>query len=104
MVVAIKNDATIEPSYAYFNDCKDLQLPKATITKTIKAYEDGFTITIQSDVLAKNIQLETAIEGFFSDNYFDILAGESRTIEFKTKNKTFENNDLKIRSLVDSYN
>jgi len=45
----------------------------------------GFDITLKADKLAKNVYLQMGDEeGFFSDNYFDMLPGESVTINLKT--------------------
>jgi beta-mannosidase len=47
---------------------------------------EGFDITVKTDKLAKNIYLQIADEeGFFSDNYFDLLPGETVSINLKTK-------------------
>ena len=67
------------------------------------AKDGGYTITIQTDKLAKNLYLETDKKGFISDNYFDLLPGESKTIEFKTESKSFDINNLKVKTIIDSY-
>ena len=103
MVIATLEKTEILPSYVYFKDVKDLQLIIPKINKKIEPKDGGYAIILQSDVLAKNINLYTEKEGFFSDNYFDMLPGETKTIEFKTQSKTFDINSLKIRSIVDTY-
>jgi len=102
-VIATHDVSSILPSYAYFNDVKDLQLLKPTITKKLEKRDKIYAITISSDVLAKNVYLQSEKEGFFSDNFFDLLPGEIKTIEFKTQSKSFDINSLKISSLVDTY-
>lgn len=38
-------------------------------------------VTVETDVLAKNLTLYyDGVAGIFSDNYFDLLPGESRTV------------------------
>ena len=74
-------------------------------TKIIK---DGgnFTIQLTSAKLAKNVYLcVDEDEGFFTDNYFDLLPKETKIIEYKGE-ITLDNlqKNLKIISLADIYN
>jgi beta-mannosidase len=88
----------------YFNPVKDLVLQKPLITKSIQKTTEGYLVTLSSDRLAKNVYLDSNLNGTFSDNFFDLLPGETRTISFNTNNKNsnFEET-LKILTLVDSY-
>ncbi|NIO29535.1 MAG: glycoside hydrolase family 2 protein [Candidatus Latescibacteria bacterium] len=89
----------------YFVPPKDLNLPKATIARKIKRYKDGYVITLTSDKLAKNLFLRLDDpEGHFSDNYFDLLPGETVEVLFKVK-KRIRNLDEKLRitSLADTF-
>jgi beta-mannosidase len=54
---------------------------------------------------AKDVYLSLEnIEGFFSDNYFDLLPGTEKKIIFQTKRQIDDfSGRLKIMSLVDSY-
>lgn len=45
---------------------------------------EGYQISLQSSNLAKNVYLHTEAAGAFSDNYFDLLPGERKTVLFKT--------------------
>lgn len=84
-------------SLYYFAKPKDLKLPKGVIKKEIKKTKNGFSITMQSTVLQKDVFLSTRNKGYFSDNFFDLLPNEEITIEFKTTSKSLE--DLKIKTL-----
>tara|TARA_R110001632_G_scaffold43376_6_gene110127 strand:- start:125206 stop:127671 length:2466 start_codon:yes stop_codon:yes gene_type:complete len=84
-------------SLYYFAKPKDLELPKASIEKKIIKTENGFSITLQSTVLQKDIFLSSKKKGHFSDNFFDLLPNEEITIEFKTTSKSMD--DLKIKTL-----
>ena len=84
-------------SYYYFAKPKDLELPKRTIQKTITKTKNGFSITLKSDVLQKDVFLFSKNKGHFSDNFFDILPNETVTIKFKTDAATLE--DLQIKTL-----
>ena len=72
-------------------------LVEEEIKKEIKKTKNGFSITMQSTVLQKDVFLSTRNKGHFTDNYFDVLPNESVTIEFKTTSKSLE--DLKIKTL-----
>lgn len=69
----------------YLTPVRKLTLPNVNIKMQVQAVNDGFNLVLESDKLAKNVLLQTEAEGFFSDNYFDMLPGERRTILFKTK-------------------
>jgi beta-mannosidase len=76
-----------EPIYRrlfYLKPPKDLSLPHTTIDIKVEAADQGYKITLESKKLAKNVCIQTEAEGFFSDNYFDLLPGERRTVFFKT--------------------
>lgn len=86
-----------EKSYFYFTKPKDLELPIEEITKEIINSKDGFSITLKSDVLQKDVFLFTSEKGHFSDNFFDVLPNETKIIFFKTDAKNLD--DLKIKTL-----
>ena len=81
-------------------------LPTASVEKVLKT-KNGFEIIIHSDNLAKNIYLfADGLEGRFSDNYFDLLPGQSVKIKFKTSEAIELEifiNKLNLYSLIDSY-
>jgi len=76
---------------------KHLKLLKGDISKTITKSDTGFTITLKSVVLHKEVFLFTKHKGHFSDNFFDLVPNKEVTIEFKTGEKNL--NDLTIKSL-----
>ncbi|MFY0629348.1 MAG: glycoside hydrolase family 2 protein [Flavobacteriaceae bacterium] len=80
-----------------FEKPKNLLLPEADITKEITKTKDGYSITLQSSVLQKDVFLFIKQKGHFSDNFFDLLPNEKKTIFFETKGNTLD--DLKIKSL-----
>ncbi len=86
-----------EKSIFYFVKPKELNLPKATITKEITKTTNGFTITLQSNVLQKDVFLFTNEKGHFSDNFFDLMPNETKILEFKTNAKMLD--DLKVKTL-----
>lgn len=98
-------DEVIYETTTYFEAAKDLNFPVPELQAEISHTEEGYTITVYTDKLAKNVYLSyDEAEGEFSDNYFDLLPGESRTVEFKTT-ETIDNLKDKIlaRNLRDTY-
>lgn len=81
-------------SLFYFEKPKDLELMQPNIQ--IKKMDD-WTYEITTDVLAKNVFLSSA-EAHFSDNYFDLLPGEKKTI---TVSKSVE--EIIIKSLFNTF-
>jgi beta-mannosidase len=93
LIVAFQN----EKSYFYFSKPKDLNLPKREIQKDIIKTENGFSITLKSTVLQKDVFLFTNTKGHFSDNFFDLLPNETIRIDFKTDANSLD--DLQIKTL-----
>ncbi len=90
---------------SYFKEAKDLKLPEPKIDCTVKKVDKGYAITVTTDQLAKNtyFSLDEA-EGWFSDNYFDLLPGEKRTVVFETEDEITNLKDkLLIRTVADTY-
>ena len=84
-------------SYFYFAKPKELKLPKSDIQQKIVKTDKRFSITIKSNVLLKDVFLFTEEKGHFSDNFFDVLPNQTKTVFFETK--TTKLNDLKIKTL-----
>jgi len=98
-----KNEVVLETSfnnstnYFYFVRPKELLLPTSEIEKTITPTKNGFTIELFSAHLQKDVFLYTNSKGRFSDNFFDLMPNERKTIEFKTRDGNW--NDLNIKTL-----
>ena len=86
----------------YFVAPKMLNLPSAQLSHVIEKNGDNYTITVSSAKLAKNVFLQTDALGHFSDNYFDLLPGESRKITFTPKKGRLEDG-FALKSLRDTY-
>ena len=62
---------------------KGLDLPPADLTASVAPAPDGgFDILVQANGLALFVMLESETPGRYSDNAFDLAAGESRRITF----------------------
>jgi len=88
----------------YFEPVKDLLLQKPLITKTVKKIPEGYLITLTSNQLAKNVYLTSGQKGSFSENFFDLMPGEMRSVIFMTKDRSgAPEGQLKIVTLADTY-
>ena len=72
----------LEHKEHYFAAAKDIPLGKPVITVTEVPGSEGKSFTLSSDVLARGVHLTVEEEGIFSDNFFDLLPGEPKTVEF----------------------
>jgi beta-mannosidase len=72
-------------SIYYFCKVKELELPKPCINYSIVESKTGYDIVLTSKQLAKNLYLTLGDEdGFFSDNYFDLLPMEGIVVSLQT--------------------
>ncbi|MBJ7881704.1 beta-mannosidase [Gelidibacter salicanalis] len=94
VIVTTFNDET---SYYYLDRPKNLKLQNAKIIKRIMKTDTGFTIEISSNTLQKGVFLNTAAQGHFSDNFFDLLPNQTLHIDFTTEATSLK--DLNIKTL-----
>jgi beta-mannosidase len=88
----------------YFARPRALALMPFDVQPVVQPVADGFQLVVTSPVLLKGVHLTAGVEGFFSDNYFDLLPGVSRTIHFKPANGIIPAQvSFKARSLADPY-
>lgn len=80
----IAGDESPAEDLLYFCAVKDLALPKATVAVKVKDHGGEFAVGLSSPVLVKNLYLSLdGIDGFFSDNYFDLLPGMTKVVHLK---------------------
>ena len=82
---------------------KDMNYPHIEFSKTIEPASDGFKITLSASAFARAVFLQIDdIKSFFSDNYFDLIPGEKRTITVRTSLSRDEmEKSLTIQSLAE---
>ena len=103
MTLKINNHIISQKNY-YFTEPKNLILPRPKIVSKFDRIGKSWKITLKTDVLAKDVYLNfDGIEGFFSDNYFDLLPGKTKQLTFTPKNNLTELPKLSFMSLIDSY-
>lgn len=88
----------------FFAPPKDLQFLTGKLQHRIEAVEGGFMITLDADVVYKNVFLSSDTEGWFENNFVDVIPNIKTKIFYKTKvsKEDFEKS-LKIKSLIDSF-
>lgn len=97
---------TVSQNEYFFKPFKEMSFSKPEIKTEISPSKEGFKVSLSTDKAAKSVYLSGFTEGFFSDNYFNLIPGRNREIEFRTKQKiTIEGfrKQLKVRSLVDAF-
>ena len=76
----------------YFVKTRELVLPAPGLALSAELHEGGATVRVTAGKLARNVWLSTTagpgeapLEGMFSDNFFDVLPGESVTVTWTPK-------------------
>ncbi|MEA3479012.1 MAG: glycoside hydrolase family 2 protein [Bacteroidota bacterium] len=104
LVIKLKSGENIlAENIKYFVPVKELHLPVPEIQYAADSISGGSIIGLWTDVLAKNVYLSSSDEkGFFSDNYFDLLPGDTVKIRYSGDLSARDLNDnLKIKSIKD---
>lgn len=92
----------------YFIPEKEIPLQHPVITVVETSNSGGLSFTVSSDVLSRGVYLTADDEGIFSDNFFDLLPGQPKTVEFSRRGTEGSKdwikalpNGLKIQSMAD---
>jgi beta-mannosidase len=100
------NGKTVSQNEYFFKPFKEMPFAKPTIKTEISQTGNGFNIRLSSDKVARDVYLSGLTEGFFADNYFDLIPGRDREIEFRANQKMSADEFrklLKVRSLADAF-
>lgn len=89
----------------FFDRTKDLDLPLTNISCKVKQAEGSCEITLRSSKLAKDVFIEIPLQGArFSDNFFDLLPGETRKITVTSPFlKKAEKVEVSVRHIRETY-
>jgi beta-mannosidase len=109
-----ENDMLLAENKIYFVPPKDLDLPDPSITYSVSDFADHYALTLKTERLAKNVFVSSDLPGNFSENYFDLLPGEEKTITLSKSAQAFSgghdlesftafDQSLKIQTLKDSF-
>ena len=85
-----------------FLSYKDMKLPPCSISASFKEADGGIEVTLSSDAYAAFVYLDSGDAGKnFSDNFFDLLLGQSRTVFLATEMSASDaKNRITISSLA----
>jgi beta-mannosidase len=92
-------DEAYEQLY-YFEAPKDLHLETPNLETNLTAIEGGYELTLSTNTLIKNLFVQTETEGNWTDNFFDLLPKQTKTIILRT-DKKISLNDLQFLSIND---
>ena len=106
-VEVLVNGQRVSSNEHFFQPYKNLSLPTPQIQTDIMTTRNGFKVTLLSRTFARAVYLSLPnYEGFFEDNYFDLMPGQKVEIDFGTQAAIrladFRAN-LKIRTLPDAF-
>lgn len=98
------NGQVVKNNY-FLTRYKDIDFPKANINLQSVAIENGYEVTVNSDVYARGVFLSIdGIDNFFSDNYFDVIPGEPVKISVTTTlDKATFDKQLRSVCISDAY-
>ena len=106
VVAALTVDSdTISRNLTYLAPVKEVHLTPASLKTDVQQRSGKYAIRVTSPVLARSVYLSFGnLEVRVSDNYFDILPGESVEITADTKTTLDElKSQLKVISLTDAF-
>jgi beta-mannosidase len=91
----------VASSLLFFRPPKELDLNAPTISLDLEEGEEGVTLTLATDVLAKDVYLR--LDGArFSNNFFDLLPGRPQTVFIQTRKALEEvRAGLMVRTLAE---
>ena len=99
-VKLLTGDTMLAENNYFFARPKNLKLLKPDITFDLEKNTKGYIISVTSKKFAKGVQLSTSVDGFFGDNYFDLLPDEKKIILFETTQQLKLEN-LEVKTLFD---
>jgi Beta-galactosidase/beta-glucuronidase len=97
---------TVSSNQYYFKPFKELAFSRPNIKTEVVPSLRGFKVTLSSDKVARAVYLYGFKDGFFVDNFFDLIPGKPMLVEFRNDAKISIDefrNALKVRSLVDAF-
>ena len=78
---------------------KNIDLPEVQIGMQAVREGSDWLLTLQSDSLAKDVYLSTEKEGRFSDNFFDLLPGETVEVRLSATDVADPDAEISVRCL-----
>jgi beta-mannosidase len=96
----------VSSNLTYLAPTVEVHLPPAMLKTELMKVGDSYRLKVSSPVLARSVYISFGeADAEVSDNYFDMLPGQSVEIMIKTKaNEEALRKRLKVISLVDAFN
>jgi len=102
-----EGEKDLSEALVWFLPPKDLALPRdPAVSYNVSHGKDHWSVTVRAEKLAKNVYLQwEGTPGFFSDNFFDLLPGEERTVTFtlSSPGEKADKAKLQVRTLTDTW-
>src|SRR6185437_12072263 len=77
----VRDGKRVSRNLVFFDQPKDLELPLPHIRTQLARTNDGYTLTLESDTLAREVWVSFGdLDAEVSDNAFDILPGQQVTL------------------------
>lgn len=96
----------VSSNIIYLSPTVEIHLPQAQLKTELTKAADGYKLRVTSPVLARDVFVSLGeLDADYSDNYFDLLPGQSAEITIKTQAGEDDiRKSLKVISLVDAFN
>lgn len=101
----VSGGTTLSRSRHFFVAYKDLLVPRPTLTTRVGRSGRATTVTVMADTYARAVHL-TLDGASFSDNFFDLAAGERVTVTVRASRPMASSaveRGLRVRSLADAF-
>jgi beta-mannosidase len=101
----VVSGAVVSRNLYFFDHMKNVRLPQPEIKADIASTAGGYRVTLQSAQIARDVYLAFGDQdATFSDNYIDLLPGESVQIDIKSKASLEQlRQAMKVVSLYDAF-
>ncbi|NNE68032.1 MAG: glycoside hydrolase family 2 protein, partial [Pyrinomonadaceae bacterium] len=100
-----RGGSVVSESTYYFAPYKELAFEKPEISVEVSSIDGGYKVRLQSDKVAKSVLLD-GVKGHFKDNYFTLIPGTVKSVEFKPEEEISGKQlieMLRVRSLSDAF-
>ena len=96
----------VSSNLIYLAPTVEIHLPAAALKTELTKNADSYRLKVSSPVLARSVYVSFGqLDAEISDNYFDLLPGQSVELTIKTKaNEDALRSALKVMSLIDAFN
>ena len=96
----------VSSNIIYLSPTVEIHLPPAPLKTELTKGADGYKLRVTAPVLARDVFVSLGeLDADYSDNYFDLLPGQSAEITIKTNaGEDDVRKSLKVISLVDAFN